>query len=122
MPKLKGLTVSIVVNGNELPEIADEEVEDCYGRKATSTRYVQVSEGDQFGIKIKVDKHYRVGKADGLEYNVSLDGIDTWGLVFGKDDELCNLPYEYTDHGRSKEREGQWFVQHYQFSKLRAGV
>ena len=121
MAKLKGLGASIVVDDEALPEIVDEAAQDQNATSPTRTRYVQVAEGCDFGVKVWVTRAARLGSADGLEYTTTLDGVhkDTWVLT--KDQELKALPFEDIDDGMLVEKAGQWLFQQFQFAKLQIG-
>ena len=121
MPSLKGLAASIVVGDEALAEIVDEADQGQAGRSPTAIRYVQVSAGDEFGIRIRVEENCRLGRADGLRYLVSLDGIHGGNWLLLKNDELQNLPYEETADDMTVEKAGQCFFQKFEFSALNTG-
>ena len=122
MAKLTGLRASIVgVADEELPEFVDEAAQDQNATSPTTTRYVQVAEGSDFGIKIRVKKPLRIGNADGLGYTTILDGVYQESSILLKNDELKHLPFEDIDDGMLIEKAGQHLFHKFQFAKLRIG-
>lgn len=121
MAKLKGLRASIVVAGKALPESVDEAAHDQDATSPTRTRYVQVAEGSEFGVKIRVTKSLRLEDADGLQYTTTLDGVYQDSSILRKTDELKYLPFEDIDDGMLIERAGQHLLQKFQFAKLQIG-
>jgi hypothetical protein len=122
MAKLKGLSASIVVDEEELAEIVDEEAQDEEEKRPTVTRYVQVAEGQQFAIDVAVNEVHSLGDADALQYDIFLDGDEKGSILLTKDAEMKDGSIEDTLMGIQVERNGQWFFQRFQFSKLRIGT
>lgn len=74
MARLRYFAVSIVVDGENLPEISDEDARDEEEDSPTQTHYIQVEEGLEFTVHITIYKSYPLKSADGLECRIIMDG------------------------------------------------
>ncbi|KAJ9623096.1 hypothetical protein H2203_006029 [Taxawa tesnikishii (nom. ined.)] len=77
---LPGVEVAVTVNGNDLKEYEDPEID---AESRTVTRYIEAVSDQRFGIRIKIPKGFEY-RGDCLAFRITIDGIKTGGPGFGK--------------------------------------
>ena len=122
MAKLKWLSASIVVDGEDLPEIPDEEFQSQRQKAKAAQCYVEAAEGCDFLIKVGVPEGYPLGTADGLAYDIFLDGEEKDDCILFGDTKLSHGAYEYEHKGAMIEKRGKWMLHKFRFSKLQIGL
>lgn len=121
MPQFKHVGASVVVDGEELTEIVDESNLDNHDQDDIVTRYVQVSEGSHFGVKISIDNDYWREDPNTVLLEILLDGHEALDLVLHKDKDLNTDGLEQVMYGERVDVNGHSQFHKFQFSALKIG-
>ena len=67
-------------------------------------------------------KNYPLGTADGLAYDIFLDGEEKDDCILFRNTTLNDGAYEGEHEGAVIERRGKWMWQKFRFSRLQTGL
>jgi hypothetical protein len=81
MAILKGIKVTIVVNGQDLHEYNDDDAGS--NTRSSVLKYIEATSGAEFQIKSSAPKSYKF-TSDAVRMETYLDGIDVAATVFRK--------------------------------------
>ena len=109
MAVLKGIGVAVVVNGQDLPEFEDREATDDRDPDSI-TRYIQVTTGLNFGIRITGPIPPPYG-SQGVSFTIYVDGtkVQTVNHLRSK---------SYVLEGSLRPENGKWTMQKFKFADI----
>ena len=115
MAILKGITVAVNVDGQDLTEHEAEESADDHGTASDSiTRYIEATAGANFALRLGAPSTYPYG-CQGFSFAIYVDGIQVQ-VVNMIHHKICLL------EGRLGTRQGNWTVQKFRFQNLLLGL
>ena len=110
MVYFQGLTISVVVDGQALPEYSDEEPEDV--RPNSMNSYIESQAGREFAIRFTWDRFLFNGCV-GITCDVLVDGVSvSWPVI------LLNWTQPYLCAGPQEAIDGKWTVRPMIFEDL----
>lgn len=110
---LRGIQVTIRVNGNALPEYEDDEdgdeesgLPDRTRPKHKVSKYIESTEGQEFGINISVSNPYEMD-CPALGFTIIVDGKKVGGRVMEKSDYHNRGSWTGSRNGINKGKPGE---------------
>lgn len=117
MVELKGYKVAIVVQGQDLPEHIDQELNSKNPDNVIDV-HIQAQSGELFSIKFQAtQRSFLDPKAVGAMAQATVDGTINKGYKA----LLLSWPYEFAFAGHSYSGEGMRYEQAYKFGDLAIG-
>ncbi len=121
MARLRWFEATVVVDNINLPEIEDDDDQRQRDTSKEAECYIQAAAGCKFAIQVRIKEGYSVGNADGLQYNLILDGADKDNFIVLKDGELGAGEFESIHDGARIQVGQRWTYQKFRFSNLAIG-
>lgn len=115
MAILKGITVAVTVNGQDLTEHEAEESADDQGTASDSlTRYIEATAGANFALRLGAPSPNPYG-CQGVSFATYVDGVQV---------QIVDMIHckTYLLEGHLRARQGNWTVQKFRFQNLLLGL
>lgn len=117
MAKLNDLAVSIIVDGNALPEYDDENEKAQDSTKIA--KYVEATSGARFLVQIMVSKSFRL-TSDATLFKIYLDGkfVEKFVMTRGKFKQEVKEDGEWMRESKGRrveDKDGNWSLERFYF-------
>ena len=122
MAILKGIEVSVVIDGKALTEYDDEDTADESPEHASEvSKYVKAVSDAEFSIAITVPQSYDFTPKD-LAFGLSLDGVSVRNRLWRKAKHKSPNEDWYENIAGSKVKNGEeWYLRPFKFNDVKIG-